>query len=58
MTAFYREQQRNSAMELIEEIWETGDALRELEGSVTGKGISMVDGAVLALDRRANFFIF
>lgn len=56
MTAYYREQQRNSAMELIERIWETTDALRELEGSVT-EGLS-VDRFVLALDRGANFFIF
>ena len=43
-------------MELIERIWETTDALRELEGSVT-EGLS-VDRFVLALDRGANFFIF
>jgi hypothetical protein len=59
MTAYYREQQRNAAMELIEQIWETTDALRESEsGSAVEGGLSVVDGFVLALDRGANFFIF
>ncbi|CAG8931640.1 unnamed protein product [Penicillium salamii] len=60
MTAFYREQQRNAAMVLIERIWETTDALRQLErGSLKLKeGVSLVDGAIQTLDREANFFIF
>ncbi|KAJ5353761.1 transcriptional regulator family: Fungal Specific TF, partial [Penicillium brevicompactum] len=59
MTAFYREQQRNAAMELIEQIWETTDALRELEGgAVKLQRLSVVDEVVQTLDREANFFIF
>ncbi|KAF9243329.1 transcriptional regulator family: Fungal Specific TF [Penicillium roqueforti] len=61
MTAYYREQQRNSAMELIEQIWETTDRLRELgndSGWPRGTELSIVDSYVQALDRGACFFIF
>ncbi|KAJ5772940.1 transcriptional regulator family: Fungal Specific TF [Penicillium paradoxum] len=59
MTAYYREQQRNSAMELIEQIWERTDKLRELEGSASPRaGLSIVDNYVQALDRGSCFFIF
>ena len=59
MTAFYREQQRNAAMELIERIWETTDALRQLErGSGLEEGLSLADGAIRTFDREADFFIF
>ncbi|KAJ5776096.1 transcriptional regulator family: Fungal Specific TF [Penicillium nucicola] len=64
MTAYYREQQRNSAMGLIEQIWEVTDSLREMEGGVArsasdrkGSGFSIVDGYVQALDRGSCFFI-
>ncbi|CAI7618114.1 unnamed protein product [Penicillium glandicola] len=60
MTAYYREQQRNSAMELIEQIWETTDKLRECSDSSWSRGIelSIVDSYVQALDRGSCFFIF
>lgn len=60
MTAFYREQQRNAAMVQIEQIWETTDALRGLEGGSVkvNEGLSVVDEVVQTLDREANFFIF
>ncbi|KAJ5317152.1 transcriptional regulator family: Fungal Specific TF [Penicillium antarcticum] len=65
MTAYYREQQRNSAMGLIERIWEVTDSLREKGGVVRstsrssrGCGFSIVDGYVQALDRESCFFIF
>ncbi|KAJ5129334.1 uncharacterized protein N7515_005373 [Penicillium bovifimosum] len=62
MTAYYREQQRNSAMELIEKIWETTDRLREWDGGTRwagkGTGLSIVDSYVQALDRGSCFFIF
>ncbi|KAJ5836010.1 transcriptional regulator family: Fungal Specific TF [Penicillium robsamsonii] len=61
MTAYYREQQRNSAMDLIEQIWEKTDKLREM-GSGSGWPreieLSIVDSYVQALDRGACFFIF
>lgn len=62
MTAYYREQQRNSAMELIERIWETTDKLRDSEGGSgwprKNTGLSIVDEYVQALDRGSCFFIF
>jgi hypothetical protein len=62
MTAYYREQQRNSAMGLIERIWEVTDTLREVESgdvrSSRGCGLSIVDRYVQALDRGSCFFIF
>jgi hypothetical protein len=62
MTAYYREQQRNSAMQLIEQIWETTDRLRDWDGGTgwagKGTGLSIVDSYVQALDRASCFFIF
>jgi hypothetical protein len=61
MTAYYREQQRNSAMGLIERIWEVTDSLREADGGAVRSSrseLSIVDRYVQALDRGSCFFIF
>ncbi|KAJ5105291.1 transcriptional regulator family: Fungal Specific TF [Penicillium alfredii] len=62
MTAYYREPQRNLAMELTERIWDTTDGLRGLgPDAVTANdesALSMADGYIKALDRESCLFIF
>ncbi|PLB53384.1 hypothetical protein P170DRAFT_380058 [Aspergillus steynii IBT 23096] len=56
MTAYYREQQRHSAMELTERIWARGDELRG--ASTSGDNQSVEDRFVRDLDRGSSLFIF
>ncbi|THC97513.1 hypothetical protein EYZ11_002993 [Aspergillus tanneri] len=58
MTAYYREQQRNSAMELTEKIWARSDGLRGVEVETNGMAQSIEDRFVKELDRESSLFIF
>lgn len=62
MTAYYREQQRNSAMRLTERVWEITDQAdsetRGLNGRVTPGDSCCADRRIKTLDEESCLFIF
>ncbi|KAJ5272721.1 hypothetical protein N7478_007846 [Penicillium angulare] len=60
MTAYYREQQRNMAMHLTEQVWEITDRAKNisLAGLHTDLAVSHADEQIKMLDEQSCLFIF